>query len=76
MRETIQDVKEGRTIENHKGKGMVTKVTKRTITVMYENGTEIIIYGSNPLNTRQEAREEAIKQCNRIYNETTKNTIR
>ena len=37
-RETIQDVKIGRIIENNKGRGMITGKTMRTITVTYENG--------------------------------------
>lgn len=36
---TIQDVKIGESVESGRnGKGMITKKTKRTITVTFENG--------------------------------------
>lgn len=36
---TIQEVKIGEKVENDRnGKGMITKKTKRTITVTFENG--------------------------------------
>ena len=42
MRNTIEDVRIGDPIESKKnGKGIVTKRTKRTITVTFENGNVV-----------------------------------